>query len=87
MTPLAVTTLVPTMMVRGASAMVVPPAFTLWRRFWPVSLMMRRRSAAGLKSTPNDVASASSATGELIHQAGLAAGRVDVYTPPPLPTP
>ena len=34
---------------------VVPPAFTLCARFWPLSLMMRRRSAAGLKSTPNVV--------------------------------
>lgn len=34
--------------------MVVPPGLTLWRRFWPVSLMIRSRSAAGLKSTPNE---------------------------------
>ena len=36
------------------SLTVTPPSLTLWRRFWPVSLTMRRRSAAGLKSTPNE---------------------------------
>ena len=30
-------------------------ASTLSARFWPVSLMMRRRSTVGLKSTPKEV--------------------------------
>ncbi len=35
------------------STIVAPPGFTSWRRFCPLSLTTRRRSAAGLKSTPN----------------------------------
>jgi hypothetical protein len=41
-------------LVSEVSTVVVPSA-TLMRRFWPVSLMTRSRSAAGLKSTPNEV--------------------------------
>ncbi len=41
-------------LVRVPSAVVLGSAGSsmLWRRFWPVSLMTRRRLAAGLKSTP-----------------------------------
>jgi hypothetical protein len=53
--PSAGTTFAPDATVSVASTAVVPPAFTLWRRFWPVSLTTRSRSAAGLKSTPNDM--------------------------------
>ena len=43
---------------------------TLWRRFWPVSLTTRRRSAAGLKSTPN--VRAGERDGQLADLGGLA---------------
>jgi len=36
-----------------APSVVVAPVSALMRRFSPLSLMTRRRSATGLKSTPN----------------------------------
>lgn len=40
--------------VSTASSTVVW-SLRLWRRFWPLSLITRSRSAAGLKSTPKFV--------------------------------
>jgi hypothetical protein len=60
--PVAVTGIAGGAVYVSAESGVVPPVacVTSWRRFCPVSLTMRSRFAAGLKSTPNDAPSRSS---------------------------